>query len=189
MGGGGGGNDGIPTSSADSASVFDTSLGCGCCCDALPALGLGVRSASVFAGMHASDTQPADLFAADTAALGLPPDEEDEDQARFQDGLGVGGDLTISCGQTSWDMASSSFRLFPVPPNGGSVPGHQAATRIRDRTASDHGVTFSFSGGSFERLGQSFDDAGHGLLVEDERDEALVVFASGEVRHRRCCRL
>ncbi|CAD6966913.1 unnamed protein product, partial [Tilletia controversa] len=187
--GGGGGNDGIPPPQPIRSASSTSLLGAGAVATLSPALGLGVRSASVFAEMQASDTQPADLFAADTAALGLPPDEEDEDDARFQDGLGVGGDLTVSSGQTSWDMASSSFRLFPIPPNGGSAPGHQAASRIRDRTASDHGVTFSFSGGSLERLGQSFDDGGNGLLVEDERDEALVVFASGEVRHRRCCRL
>ncbi|KAE8271942.1 hypothetical protein A4X09_0g381 [Tilletia walkeri] len=148
-----------------------------------PALGLGVGSASMFAEMQASDTQPADLFAPDTAALGLPPDEEDEDRGRFPDGEGASA-------HSSWDLPNSSFRLFPVPPSAGSTTAFsQDASRMRTRTASDNGVTFSFSATASDRLGASFDGGGYGLLVEDDRDEALVVFASGEVRHRRCCRL
>ncbi|KAE8244133.1 hypothetical protein A4X13_0g6803, partial [Tilletia indica] len=59
------------------------------------------------AEVQASDTQPADLFAPDTAALGLPPEEEDEDRGRFRDGEGASA-------HSSWDLPNSSFRLFPV---------------------------------------------------------------------------
>ncbi|KAE8271945.1 hypothetical protein A4X09_0g384 [Tilletia walkeri] len=130
------------------------------------------------AEVQASDTQPADLFASDTAALGLPPDEEDEDRGRFPDG--EGGPSTSA--HSTWDLPNSSFRLFPVPPSAGSTTAFsQDAIRMRTRTASDNGVTFSFSATASDRLGASFDGGGYGLLVEDDRDEALIVFASGEL--------
>ncbi|KAK0535831.1 hypothetical protein OC835_002247 [Tilletia horrida] len=167
-----------------------------------PALGLGSSTASVFAEMQASDTQPADLFAPDAAALGLPPDEDGDGQraGEYDDA----GDVQMSSGggpgdysaHSSWDLPNSSFRLFPVPPisaGATSNGGAGSSWRPRTRATSEDGLGAGMGLGMRERLGgggggSSF-ESGLGLLVEHEQDEALVVFASGEVRHRRCCQL